>query len=427
VDLATTEKQPIIAVSYSFPPLNRPRGVQVYRLLNGLAAQGHSITLFHAEPRSALGELDQAMLDWKVNPRIQSIPILSYNRNPILRGSFRIFPRLRWFPDEFSSWIIPAYLAVRKYILKTDRNAVVCSFSNPWSDHIVGAWLKDRFNLPWIAHFSDPWAENPYPHWGERLRDMQRRLERKVVNKADRTVFVSDETRDMFVRSHGDSLGLKSMVIPHIMAPEWEDATVAKVRSEKMVITHTGDVYGMRSPAGLLEALQQIKREAPDKLARIKIQFIGKMEPIFERLVLNAGLSESVSLTKPVTIGASLRYMREADVLLVLEGKTEGQSVFLPSKLIEYMGSGHPIFGLTPHGSTSAKIIHGINGLVADPMDVAAIRDCLLQLLEEYDSGDLCQNHRYGKESLSIFTQQNAAERFSRLVQESAMSRAVAA
>jgi hypothetical protein len=382
-----------------------------------LAAIGHRITLFCAEPTSALGSIDPSMTEWKLRPGITIHPVKSYSRNPMLRACFTVLPWLKWLPDEFSSWILPVYAAAKRHLRQAGGKPVLCTFSNPWSDHIAGSWLKARFKLPWVAHFSDPWAENPYPQWRRATRMMERRMEKAVVRAADRAIFVSEETRDLFVRSNGEFLAPKSDVIPHIMAPEWLGLGPRVGKNTKLTLTHTGDLYGLRTPAGLVQALCELKCEAPAIVDLIQVRLIGSMEPNLERLVLAANLSEIISLVKPVTIAESFRQMKAADILLVIEGKTEGESMFLPSKLIEYIGSGNPLFGLTPLRGTSAKLISSLHGLVADPLDVPAIKACLVALVEQHAAVTLRAAHRYDQERIRQFTQASAAERFSDIVQ----------
>ena len=61
----------------------------------------------------------------------------------------------------------------------------------------------------------------------------------------------------------------------------------------------------------------------------------------------------------------SLSLMTSADGLLVIDAPA-ATSVFLPSKLIDYIGSGTPILGITPSG-TAAKLITELGGWVSDP------------------------------------------------------------
>jgi hypothetical protein len=67
----------------------------------------------------------------------------------------------------------------------------------------------------------------------------------------------------------------------------------------------------------------------------------------------------------------SLRMMCEADALLVIDAPG-AQSVFLPSKLIDYLGARRPIFGITPPG-TAADLLAELGYLASDPTDTEAI------------------------------------------------------
>jgi hypothetical protein len=66
----------------------------------------------------------------------------------------------------------------------------------------------------------------------------------------------------------------------------------------------------------------------------------------------------------------SLALMRRSHVLLVVDAPGDS-SVFLPSKLVDYLGAGRPIVALSPAGPT-ARIVGGNGGWCADPADPAA-------------------------------------------------------
>ena len=54
----------------------------------------------------------------------------------------------------------------------------------------------------------------------------------------------------------------------------------------------------------------------------------------------------------------SLALAKSADLLLNIDAPA-ATSVFLPSKLIDYIGAGRPIFGITPAG-TAARLIQSL-------------------------------------------------------------------
>ncbi len=63
--------------------------------------------------------------------------------------------------------------------------------------------------------------------------------------------------------------------------------------------------------------------------------------------------------------------MSGADLLLILDAPGR-HSVFLPSKLVEYLGARRPILGITPPGAAS-RLIEALGGRWADPSDPAAV------------------------------------------------------
>jgi hypothetical protein len=87
-----------------------------------------------------------------------------------------------------------------------------------------------------------------------------------------------------------------------------------------------------------------------------------------------------VSIKPPVGYLESLALMRSSDGLLVIDAPAD-QSVFLPSKLVDYIGSERPIFGISPPG-TATKLIAELRGWIADPADGPAVRDQLAAFIQ---------------------------------------------
>jgi hypothetical protein len=67
----------------------------------------------------------------------------------------------------------------------------------------------------------------------------------------------------------------------------------------------------------------------------------------------------------PVDYATSLELMASSDLLLVVDAPAE-RSPFLPSKLVEYVGSGRPIAAFSAPGP-SADLVRRLGGWVADP------------------------------------------------------------
>jgi hypothetical protein len=126
--------------------------------------------------------------------------------------------------------------------------------------------------------------------------------------------------------------------------------------------------------------LQSIASENAEILRQVRFEMIGIEDPSIINPAWLEGLPAGLlALQSPVAYLESLKRMASADGLLVIDAPAE-LSVFLPSKLIDYMGAGRPILGLTPPG-TAATLITQLGGWVAHPADPLMVKKVLLDFL----------------------------------------------
>jgi glycosyltransferase involved in cell wall biosynthesis len=253
------------------------------------------------------------------------------------------------------------------------------TFGEPMSDHLLGLRLKARFGLPWIAHFSDPWADNRFRRYNWLANIVNRRLERDVIARADRVIFTSQEALDVVIGKYPPSWREKAAILPHSFDPTLFPPPAPA--ADEIVVRHVGNFYGHRTPIPLFHALKLILGREPRLLQGVRFELVGHV-PLWVRKhpslrALPAGL---VQLTGQVSYLESLRLMSNSQLLLTIDGPDD-LSVFLPSKLIEYLGSGAPIFGIVPPG-TSAKLLARCGGLVADPRNPVEVAQALNQTLQ---------------------------------------------
>jgi hypothetical protein len=78
-----------------------------------------------------------------------------------------------------------------------------------------------------------------------------------------------------------------------------------------------------------------------------------------------------------------------ADVLLVIDAPSRGPSLFLPSKLVDYLPFRKPILGLTPGEGASADVLRQLGCPVADPDDPPGIARAVAALLDQWQAGRL--------------------------------------
>lgn len=367
----------LLAVSYMLPPNLYPQAIQVGRMLHNLPAR---IGVVCGQVHQFSSGLDcYPDFDEKLSYRLE-IPFTPGLSGWAHRLAVYGFPLYARSPDEFKSWVPDAEKAVLDHFSKNpDRPQALLTFGEPMSDHLLGLRLKQKLALPWVAHFSDPWSDNPFRRRFPLSNFLNRRYEAQVVSHADRVIFTSQETLDLVMRKYPDEWRAKARVLPHGFEPALYGERQREA-DDTIVLRYLGNFYGNRSPLPLFKALAILHRESPSLLERVRVELVGHVPT---RMFMNsaykslpAGLVQTVST---VPYRQSLRLMADADLLLVIDAP-EDVSVFLPSKLVDYLGAGVPILGIVPPGA-SAKLISRMGGEVANPRDPVAVAEALRMAL----------------------------------------------
>jgi len=114
----------------------------------------------------------------------------------------------------------------------------------------------------------------------------------------------------------------------------------------------------------------------PALFHRVRFELVGAMDPAIAEDPDFKNLPENLLLLhRRVDYLHSLALIRDANGLLLIDG-SDDRSVFLPSKLIDYIGAGRPILGLTPPGP-AARVIRELSGCVIDPSRTDEIANAL--------------------------------------------------
>jgi hypothetical protein len=409
----------ILAISFYYPPANNPRAIQVARLLRHTDLPITLVCASYADKKDRRdGSLERearASLHKLVEvPFSVSTMRSSANR---LAGLF-VKPFWNELPDDSRSWKGKVVASIAECFERMDHSrTVLVSFGSPMSDHLIGLELKKHYGVPWLAHFSDPWADNPFKSFNWLTKRANLALERSVMEAADRLLFTSEETIDLVMAKYPDSFRSRTRVVPHSYEPsKYSSASV----SSQITIRFLGDMYGSRTPKPLFAALLSILKDDEQSLKDVSFEFVGSM---CELDLSTMGLSDLpaglVVLRDTVPNRESLSLMSSADGLMVIDAPAE-MSVFLPSKLIDYLGAGRPILGITPPG-TASKLISELGGWTGNPSDAASVKEAV-RLFVEFLRGKRqtgFPGSTWGLESLrKQFEAQSVGAEFRKLVSE---------
>jgi glycosyltransferase involved in cell wall biosynthesis len=375
----------LLAVSWAMPPLLLPRALQVPRTLGALARMGWQVTVVHAGyglvPPDAPREVS---LGEPAGNRYRSLAVAL----PRPAGWKPLFAALARCGLDETAW---RWLALRKAagLLEQARFDALLTFAQPWSDHLVGLRVRQRLGIPWVAHFSDPWVDNPLLHAKDEKRlPRWRQQEEQVVREASAVVFTNDYTLELVMRKYPASWRQKAFVVPHGYDRAVLQSLPLRERGERMRLAMTGNFYAARTPEPLLEALGQLARRVPLR-GQLEVLIAGANNERFEPLAAQMGLDGVVRFFRTVPYRESLELLNSADVLLLIDAPSGEASPFLPSKLIDYLMFAKPILGITPVRGASAELLRRLDCPVAAPGDVAGIARAVEELLERWRAGRL--------------------------------------
>lgn len=383
----------ILAISWSLPPLLGARSLQVARSLDTLASCGWDVHAISVEPGSLFpgSQLDKA-LSLQYLGKIQVVRVaapISYWLLTVLRRFF-----LSWMPspDIHIGWAKRVAKRAESIFADHQFDALI-TFGRPFSDHIAGQTLRTRMDIPWLAHFSDPWADNPYDASQSRAQKAKSlRMEKAVVQEASAVVFTSQDTLDLVMAKYPTEWRAKAHVVSHgfdrSVLPEVEEPVTTQ--HERLRLVHTGNFYGLRTPESVLEAVNILKRQSEDGRL-IQISFIGNTKHLdkWQAYVDTHGLAQQVRFLPSVAYRESLYAAAGADVLMVIDASSESESVFLPSKLVDYLMFTKPILGITPDLGASAKLLRRLRQPTTAPDDPKAIAQALQELVKKWKRGSL--------------------------------------
>lgn len=365
----------LLAISYYAPPQLTPQAIQIGRQLYHLDAD---VTLLHGRDAQFAAAYDQYPDFFGV---IDGLPVA----NPgtplpgiLHRAAMRLLPLYGACPDLFGPWRRAAREPALRHVAD-HRPDALASFGMPMTGHLLALDLKRATGLPWLAHFSDPWADNPFHETSWLEHQVNAMLEQRVIAAADGVLFTSARTLELVMKKYPPAWREKAAVLPHA----WDMAHFAAPLTARQpsdparkVIRHIGACYGARSPEPLFAALARIAEGRPGLLAGVSFEFIGHVSAAFLASPALAALPPGlVVLRGQVGYRESLQLARDASALLVIDAPSATDSIFLPSKLVEYLGADRPVWGITPPG-TSADLIAEWSGgrhACADPADIEAV------------------------------------------------------
>lgn len=393
----------ILCIGYCFSPAPIPEAYVSAKTMGSIPKA--DITVLTLAPQLHPGRPDNSLEEY-IKTRFQEVVYVGGRWSSYLGK----IPRLPVRPDRYL--LLNRVIRNHAEALKPRNFDVIVTRSQYHSVHGVGYALKKRYpDIPWVASFSDPWSGDIYERSVPLASAWSRRLEKKVISSANALVFPTNEMKQFVGRQHPSfHVTEKSYVLPHCYDPLlYKNATPPRP-SDVLELGIFGSFYGPRSPILLLEAIDLVVRKFGVSNFIVKVFGKGKS-------ILTDALKEFPAAERHVVHVCDLKYsdalrkMETLDMLLLFDAPMAPPSIYLPSKLVDYLGAKRPVFAITPEGASS-NLVREIGGWVADPEKPTEVALALAKALKTVKS----ESFKANEEALDKYSAEKVGIRFGQLI-----------
>ena len=169
-------------------------------------------------------------------------------------------------------------------------------------------------------------------------------------------------------------------------------------------LLYSGGLYPHgRDPIPLFHAIAQLVEEGKLEKDKFLLKFRGAGDgATYKSLLSELNISEMVQFLPSVPYKDSIQEMKNADGLLVLQGKTFNNQI--PGKIYEYIATGNPILGLVGEGGACHYLLTGIpNSNLTNESSISKIQFSILRILKKYSSNSSqFELNKYSRKAKSL-------------------------
>jgi glycosyltransferase involved in cell wall biosynthesis len=436
----------VLLISYHFPPVGGAGVQRPIKFCKYLRQYGWEPTVLTAANPSApvfdeslCRDLPEGMQivrartwepDYSVKQKLNATAVKSSAWHPkrLVSRGIKSLSKLFLQPDPQILWLPEGYRqGVR--LMRRQRFDAILATAPTYTNFILGAMLKRKFNVPLILDYRDEWdlsskyLENRSQDWYSCW--IQERQQRYVLKAADALVATTEQSAET-LHERAAKLGRELPAVCIYNGFDWEDfhgLKAAPARHDRFRLVYTGTLWNLTSIEPIVRAVEQLHQQHPELCELLEIETVGRNLPeqaaLLERL--NAtGCRLTVEEYQPHA--EVVQRMARGDALCLLLSNVAGAERVVPGKMFEYLAAQRPILAVMPAGDSSriAGRFFPKNHFL--PSDVAGIAGWLEQALREFrEERPLCGP--VNGDEIEQYSREGQTERLANLLQSVAADR----
>lgn len=283
-------------------------------------------------------------------------------------------------PDKRIIWVNECLRQIEEYV-DLSEFSVIYTTGDPFSEYLIGYYLKQKYRIPWVMDFRDPWCENEYMlryYWKE-MSDtfhLQEALEKRLCLSADAIIAVGDASRSDFKK-----YGLEDRF--HVILNGYDETDFNGITPAKFPwfsICYNGVAKWNRNYTPILEALNELIDEGKMESGCVRLIHNGMIEGEIESQLRRHDKHAVLNLNGYISHKESLRIAMGANLLLLYGDYGEGAEIVYTGKIFEYLRMQKPILAFSGPGGVQDRLLQETGlGIAVEPDEIRKIKAFLLE------------------------------------------------
>jgi hypothetical protein len=336
---------------------------------------------------------------------------ISFKSKSFLKFFYNIIKEIFAYPDEDKNWKPFALKAAEQFLKNEKIDAIISVW--PYTSHLIAKDLKEKYQIPWLADFPDPWSQNHYYPYSFIRKYFDKKLELKTISKADAITAAAPLYQAIQEKLHKR----KVILIPQGFDPEDLSKNNLPLKG-KFTITYTGTIYkGKQNPEKIFTAIKNLISKKFVNYGDFEVNFYGAYQDWLKSLIEKHELEKIVKQQGKVSREESLKKQRESQVLLYLNWEDPKEKGVYASKIFEYLSSRRPILaaGGFPHDYIEKILIDTKAGVYATT--VKEIEERLFDFYKEYKEKGIV-SYRGDLEEIKKYSYREMARKFADILNQ---------
>lgn len=322
-------------------------------------------------------------------------------------------------PDYSSFWAMDVLDKIDEFI---DFNSIdmIYSTSGPYSDHIIGYFLKDRFNKLWVCDFRDEWTNNPYVNFDKKNIYFQiiSKMEENILLKANKIITTTPLARENYLNILGVPKEKIVTITNGYDEEDFKNVKLKKEKNDKFTIIHNGMLYMIRTPETFLSAIKKLVDET--KIDKDKIEIIfsyTENKEMWLNYLRDNNMESIVSFKDYMSHEESVELSINSNLLLLIVGPGEKNKGVYTGKVFEYLRMGKPIVALSPKESVVEKLLKETNcGENFEFDDITGIENYILKAYKKWKSNPVSDH--IINDNIAKYEREHLTKRLAKILDE---------